>query len=210
MIDPVNLIYRDDITTRSALEQIRVKGYLVINSDVSSIINEKVGLYRVFLADLDGDGVPAPNGTVIRFEKYKAILDGDEKVFTTVPVEITNPDAAKKEVARINVFPNPYYGVNRAELNRFRRYVTFNHLPPYAKIRIFNLAGILVRTIVKQDNPSQRTQFATWDLNNENGLPIASGMYIAYVELRDANGVDLGTKTLKLMIVLEQQFLDSF
>ena len=46
--------------------------------------------------------------------------------------------------------------------------------------------------------------------DNENGLPVASGMYIAYLELKDVDGNDLGTKTLKLMIVQEQQYLDSY
>ena len=126
------------------------------------------------------------------------------------PVESANFSAAQSEVDKVNVFPNPYYGINRTELSRFRRNVTFNHLPPYAKIRIFNRAGTLVRTLIKQDDPGALTQFSAWDLNNETGLPVASGMYIAYVEMQDANGKDLGTKTLKLMIVQEQQFLDNY
>jgi hypothetical protein len=75
-------------------------------------------------------------------------------------------------------------------------------LPDKAKIRIFNLAGVLVRTMDK-DDPEQ---FAYWDLANEDGLPVASGLYIAYIELPD-----LGTtKILKLAIVQEQQVLDRF
>jgi len=51
-------------------------------------------------------------------------------------------------------------------------------LPNTATIRIFNLAGILVRTLVKSDV----SQFTDWDLLNENKLPVAAGMYIAYID----------------------------
>ena len=96
--------------------------------------------------------------------------------------------------------------VNSEELNKYNRFVTFSHLPYYAKIRIFNLAGVLVQTIEKEDDG----QFERWNLANEEGLPVASGLYIAYLELRTADGVDLGTKILKVAIIQEQQILDRF
>jgi len=113
------------------------------------------------------------------------------------------------EVNRIKVFPNPYYGLNRAETDRVTRFVTFSHLPDKAVIRIFNLAGILVRTL-RKDDPANSNQFLRWDLQNEHGLPVASGIYIAYLELQDATGSDLGTKTIKIAIIQEQQFLRNF
>jgi len=79
-------------------------------------------------------------------------------------------------------------------------------LPAYAKVRIVNLAGVLVRTLEKSDP----TQFLRWDLQNDSGLPVASGIYIAYIELKDAKGTDLGTKTVKFAIIQEQQFLRNF
>lgn len=125
----------------------------------------------------------------------------DEFTFTA-PAPTTNTDLAKQDVEKINVFPNPYYGVNSEELNKYNRFVTFNHLPQKAKIRIFNLAGVLVKTIDK-DSPSQ---FERWDLANQAGLPVASGLYIAYIEMPD-----LGTtKIIKLAIIQEQQILDRF
>ena len=109
---------------------------------------------------------------------------------------------ARADVGQINVFPNPYYGFNRAETSRQTRFVTFNHLPPTAEVRIFNLAGALVRAINKDDN----SQYMNWNLQNTNGLPVASGVYIAHI-----NMPTLGTtKTLKLIIVQEQQFLENF
>jgi hypothetical protein len=188
--------YHDDIIFRS--DSALVKAYIWSNCITRNIYS---AIWRAYLADVDGDGVPAPAGTVIRFEAYKEVRDLDEKLFQPAAVLKTDLTAARREVERVNVFPNPYYGMNRSELSRFQRFVTFNHLPRTAVIRIFNLAGIHVKTIRKDDD----SQFATWDLNNENGLPAAGGLYLAHLELHDANGIDLGEKTLKLMIVREEQ-----
>ena len=80
--------------------------------------------------------------------------------------------------------------------------MTFSHLPDRATIRIFNLAGVHVKTIEKNTN----TQFERWDLANESGLPVASGLYIAYIDMPDIGE----TKVLKMAIIQEQQILDRF
>jgi hypothetical protein len=91
--------------------------------------------------------------------------------------------------------------VNTSELRREARFVTINHLPKVATIRIFNLAGSLVNTI-RKDSPSQ---FATWNLTNHKGLPVASGIYLIHVDMGS-----LGVKILKSAIIMEQQFLDNY
>ena len=119
---------------------------------------------------------------------------------TTAPTYSSS--LAQDQVGEINVFPNPYYGFSSEELNKYNKFVTFNHLPTQANVRIFNLAGVLVRSLEKQDNG----QFLYWDLNNEYGLPVASGLYIVYIDMPD-----LGTtKILKVSIIQEQQVLDRF
>ncbi|NIU07303.1 MAG: hypothetical protein GWN81_00190, partial [Phycisphaerae bacterium] len=59
---------------------------------------------------------------------------------------------AKEDVEEINVFPNPYYGFNPQETDLLDRFVTFNHLPEKATIRIIDLAGTIVRTLEKNDD----------------------------------------------------------
>ncbi len=170
-----------------------VKGRLINGANWSlkdiSFINEKA------------DGVPPASGTSIKVTMFKSIKPGDVRRFTVRSIELTNPVAAKAEVAKVNVFPNPYYGVNTSELRRETRFVTINHLPKVAKIRIFNLAGHLVNTISK-DSPSQ---FINWDLMNHKGLPVASGIYLLHIDMGD-----LGVKILKSAIIMEQQFLDNY
>jgi len=111
----------------------------------------------------------------------------------------------KASIDKIKVFPNPYYAFNPAETNRFVRFVTINNLPPKVKIRIFNLAGQLVRTIDK-DNTDQ---FQRWDLNNQDNFPVASGIYIAHLECTLASG-EIVSKVLKIAVILEQEVPNTY
>jgi len=108
---------------------------------------------------------------------------------------------AKGELGRIRAVPNPYFAHSSYELNRFNRVLKFTHLPARCTIRLFNLAGDLVRTIDKNDDTSE----ATWDLNTSHGLPIGSGVYIAHI---DAPGV--GTTVVKLAVFMEKERLNNF
>ena len=141
-------------------------------------------------------------GDIVRINYDNPIQIGVDNYRFTPGAGAYSQDRAVSEVEKINVFPNPYYGVNSEELNKYNRFVTFTHLPAKATIRIFNLAGVLVQTIQK-DDPGQ---FQRWNLANESGLPVASGLYIAYIELPELGE----TKILKVAIIQEQQILDRF
>jgi hypothetical protein len=133
--------------------------------------------------------------------------DGDSYAFTAPAAAPVSVSAAQDAIALINVVPNPYFGASSYERNQFARVVRFTNLPHQAKIRIFNLLGALVRTIEKDD----ATSTADWDLTNRNEIPVASGMYIAYLdELKNAEGIDLGTKILKLAVIMSEERLDNF
>jgi hypothetical protein len=126
----------------------------------------------------------------------------DDVFSFTVPGVDSSELLLKEDVKKVNVFPNPYYGVNEAETNRYNSFITFSHLPQRATIRIFDLSGTLVRVMEKDS----ADQFQRWDLANDNGLPVASGLYIAHVEMPDVGA----TKTLKLAVVAEEQFLENY
>ncbi len=180
-------------------------GNLTINAALSQT-NVNCAVWHAFIANLTaGDTLPPAVGTVIRFNKILEIQRGDVKQFTPNLISVGNTAVAKQDVQNVKVFPNPYYGFNRAETDRVNRFVTFSHLPDQATIRIFNLAGNLVRTLEKNDQ-TNTNQFMRWDLQNENGLPVASGIYIVYIEMK---GIGT-TKTLKVAIIQEQQFLRNY
>lgn len=124
--------------------------------------------------------------------------------FTFVAPTVSSSKAvAREDVKNITVFPNPYYGVNTEEINKYNRFVTFSHLPNRATIKIFNLAGVQVREIQK----TSTSQFERWDLANDSGLPVGSGLYIVHIEMPDLDGA---TKILKVAVIQEQQILDRF
>jgi len=108
---------------------------------------------------------------------------------------IKSTDVAKARLDEINVFPNPYFASNKAETDFFSQFITFNNLPEKCTIRIFTLSGQMMRTIEHTNG----TPFEKWDLNNEHGLPVASGMYIALVEVPN-----VGQKILKIAIINRQ------
>jgi len=168
-----------------------------------------------FMAQVDVDGGPVqwalwlgPRGSREFFQDNGTLTlvpnavnsPADRFLFTTkAPVAKTVTNA---EAEMINVFPNPYYGFQPLETSRGGKYVTFNHLPQKATIRLFNLGGVMVRVIPKDD----ATQYAKWDLTNQFGYPVASGIYIAYIEM-PASGQ---TKILKLALVQEEQILQNY
>ena len=142
-------------------------------------------------------------GDVITLKYADPIIPGvDNFTFTAPNPSSRSLSKAKDDVAKINVFPNPYYGFQSRELARGDKFVTFSHLPAKATIRIFDLAGHQVRVINKNDN----SQFVEWNLNNESNYPVASGVYIVYIDMPVVGA----TKILKLAIVQEQQILNVY
>ena len=164
-------------------------------------------LYAGWFVLKDGTKPAYANGDVWRIKATNLLTPADLWTFNTASLKATfDAELASKDAAsKIGVFPNPYYAFNAGETNRLVRFVTFNNLPQVATVRIFNLAGHLVRTLRKDD----ASQFLRWDLTNENNFPVASGMYIAHIELTLPGGEN-STKVLKLGIIQEQEVLDVF
>jgi hypothetical protein len=131
---------------------------------------------------------------------------GDVYSLETKAAKVGDTDMAKDDVDKINVFPNPYYAYNPSEPNRFQRFVTFNHLPEKLTVRIFTISGVLVRTLTEEDKSAPDSQFLQWDLLNESDFPVASGVYIAHIDMPELGK----TKVLKLFIVQGQEILQYF
>jgi hypothetical protein len=140
-------------------------------------------------------------GDVIKIVYNNPLQIGKDTFTFIVPGTTFSAAKAKQDVTSINVFPNPYYGVNSQETSKYSKFVTFNHLPSTATIRIFNLAGIQVKIINHTSG-----NFQQWDLTNSSGLPVASGLYIVYIDMPSIGA----TKILKAAIIQEQQFPDHF
>jgi hypothetical protein len=149
------------------------------------------------------------NGTVIKFTTVKPIGFGG--VADTVQVStsgVAYSDArAKAELAAIRVVPNPYFAHSQYEMNQFERVVKFTRMPPLATVRIFNVAGDLVRTLEKDNTGSS---FLEWNLLTDRQLPVASGVYIYHIEGKDAAGKSVGTVTGRVAVFIEKERLNTF
>lgn len=141
---------------------------------------------------------PMPEqGTVFRITTRKK--PGSDDIFRfSVPALLGGPDVLQSSVQRVGVYPNPYVAGWSYSDETPNQYVTFNNLPERAIIRIYNLAGHAVRTLQKDNS----LQFQIWDLRNESNQPVASGIYICYVEMPDLGD----SKILKLAIVQRRVF----
>lgn len=139
-------------------------------------------------------------GDVLRINYDNPLLSGVDTFTFGTNGSVYSVETVKSQVDKINVFPNPYYGFQYRELAPNNKYVTFSHLPANAVIRIFDISGVLVKTI---NHVPTNGQFDTWNLANDNNYPVASGIYVVYIDMPD-----LGTtKILKLAVIQEQQML---
>ena len=131
-------------------------------------------------------------------------LKPDDKYRFKVNIDIA-ADRERDLFNKINVFPNPLFaynpGVGFTGGSPDAPYVTFSNLPTEIDIRIFSLSGNLIRSLVKDDGDP----FMTWDLLNENGLRVASGMYLAIV-----SNVEFGQRVLKFAIIMPQKQIRRF
>ncbi len=109
--------------------------------------------------------------------------------------EFGNKKLASAETNNIKAFPNPYYGFSSLELNDdVDKFIYFSHLPQSCTIFIYTLDGILVNSIYRNQTDPENT-LEKWNLQNESGSYVASGMYLVYVDCKD-----LGAKTLKIAV----------
>ncbi len=146
-------------------------------------------------------GATLPIGNKIMFITNKPNTMSDVYTFNTSPVAYS-AEQAKVDVEKINVFPNPYYGSHQNELSLQGRFVTFNHLPQKATIKIFDLNGGFVETLEKDSD----SQYFEWNLQNHNGLPVASGIYIIHIDMPALSK----SKILKLALVREREFIQVY
>ncbi len=121
----------------------------------------------------------------------------DKYQFSTSGSDFT---ASEDVLSDIRVVPNPYYGHSSYETKSDVKVVKFRNLPEVCTIKVFNLAGDRVRVLEK--TAADPFNELSWDLLTDNGLPIASGIYVYYVD-----APDYGTTFGKMAVIMEVQRL---
>jgi hypothetical protein len=143
-------------------------------------------------------------GDSIIFVAYKANTPDDIFRFSTKASNKGDGTFVPLSLENVKTVPNPYYAYYPEEVDQFNRIMKFINLPAVPlNIKIFNLAGDLVRTMDRTtdlDNPEY-----IWDLKTDQGLWVASGIYVWLIE---AEG--LGSRFGKMAIFTEVEQLNNF
>ena len=128
------------------------------------------------------------------YPTYEFTIDA-ERVATT-----GDQGVAESALDLIRAVPNPYYGFSAYENSSIDQVVKFTNLPPKCKVSIYSLDGRLIRTYNRDAQPDlsrgtdQLITSQDWDLKNEQGITVASGVYIIHI---DASASGLGEKVIK-------------
>jgi len=111
-------------------------------------------------------------------------MNGPDDVFEfSVVSDNVNDARAAAEMANIKVVPNPYYAHagHNWEDDQGEIHLEFQNLPDECTVRIYTLAGDLVKTLEHYSNEGGTER---WDLLSEGQRLVASGMYFYHVESR--------------------------
>jgi hypothetical protein len=92
------------------------------------------------------------------------------------------------------VVPNPYRVINPQETDLTSRMIKFTHLPEICTIKIFNVSGELIKTLL-HDNNSQIESEERWNLRSEEDREVAPGLYFYHLDSK------LGSKIGKFVII---------
>jgi hypothetical protein len=112
-------------------------------------------------ASIQGDGLFAAGSSTGTFTVTAALGPQSATAQVTVVEPVVN------DLAAIRVYPNPW----RVDKHG-GKLITFDMLPPNTTIKLFTVSGHLVRTLPKSTNS------VTWDLKNDSGDGVASGIYL--------------------------------
>lgn len=151
-----------------------------------------------------GDILKVPVGTY-------PYTDADKFTFSTKSGGALTTEEQKSLFDKVNVYPNPLFAFNPQTsyvntANPDDPFVTFSNLPEVVTIKIFTVSGVLVRTLTQADKTDGVTSpFLRWNLQNENRLRVASGMYLAIV-----SSPEFGEKILKFGVILPQKQLQRY
>lgn len=140
--------------------------------------------------DMDSDeDVDTRTGTGVNsyHPAYRFTIDGKAPT-------AHNEQEVENALDLINVVPNPYYGYSAYEISQFSTIVKITNLPAKCVVTIYSLDGKFIRQYNRDETPGvpqgnnrgvinrQIAPALEWDLKNNKGIPVASGMYLIHVE----------------------------
>ena len=136
------------------------------------------------------------NGDIwkIRTAGLSGPVEGEYQVINTSEFQFTT---SVVDLKKITVVPNPYIARNIWELTNDRNKLQFTNLPSKCTVKIYTLAGNLIKVLEHDDNSGRDGGTCWWDpMLTMNQQMVASGVYLYYV---DAPGV--GTYVGKFAVI---------
>ena len=176
------------------------------------------GIYEVNLGNLQASVPLYFAVTTFDFGDYEKNLDPMESSPANncqYGQPIYSADVVKDSSIKVSVYPNPYKiayndafgnrtnyfaegyeGYGHPVMTEYDRRIHFINLPDTATIRIYTLAGDLIREIHHPDRfLTTYSSSVGWDLISRNAQPVTSGIYIYRVDSR------LGSQVGKIVII---------
>lgn len=118
---------------------------------------------------------------------------------------VIGENLGRAALKNVRVVPNPYYAQSAYEGSQLDNTVKITNLPKVCRVKIYTLNGQLVKSFNKSESDEQHRVEIIWNMKNDGGVGIASGVYIIHVD-----GGALGTTTAKLFVVMKPVDLDTF
>ncbi len=152
-----------------------------------SLSNSRIAWNITYDLPIDPEETPQEpdEGDKFSISTRRAFLTGDYFTFVTKPSSVNNT-LAKQELDNVKVVPNPYIGTasweprNLYSTGRGERKIDFIHLPAKCVIRIYTLAGALVKTLYKDSGFNDGS--ISWNLVTDDGMDAAYGVYVYHIE----------------------------
>jgi len=158
---------------------------------------------KYWLNDIAGQPYPLDwsvrpdNGDVWTAYNSGPIVPCRGNVWTLEATRGTFAAGTESVLERIRVVPNPYIVRNDWEVSSDYAKIQFINLPLNCTIRVYTLAGNLVRTIEHVVDPNNLSQGGTeeWDVLTKYEQKPASGVYVYHISSK------FGTRTGKIAII---------
>ncbi len=155
-------------------------GLIIVNypyDPANDLTNLAFPLLFGWRLSFDSDAYAPVTGDVFEIEGAPLFGPGDVYSFK---IDGVNSTAAMYRLKDIRVVPDPYFAQYSAmvETGEGESILEFQKIPDRCTIRIYTLAGDLVQTIDHNDGSGA----ARWNLQSEENIQVASGVYLFHVE----------------------------
>ena len=129
--------------------------------------------YRYYIAAYDtGNGITGP---------LENTATSNPQMGTNTVEVIPHAVMSEGSLNEVRVVPNPYIVASGWEIDK-GKILQFTHLPESATIKIYNIAGELIKTISHDSNSGIAESIAVWDLMNEDRQLVSAGLYFYHID----------------------------